>query len=64
MKGSSHGQLEVLSHHLPRETEENTITLRQDALCPSGNSKPMPSECNYEALLLELFGPMALILVA
>ena len=64
MKGSSRGQLEVLSRHLPRETEENTKTLQQDPLCPSGNSTPMLSESNYEALPLELFCPMALILIA
>jgi hypothetical protein len=63
MEGSSHDQLEVLSRHLHRETEENTKILQQDLLRPGGNSNPMPSEYNDEALPLELFCPMALILI-
>jgi hypothetical protein len=55
MKGCCHGQLEVLSRHLPRDTEENTKNMQQDPMCPSGSSKQIPSEYSYVALPLELF---------
>ena len=65
LEGSSHDQLEVLSCRLSTESEENTKTKQQqDPLCRSGSSNPMPSECCYEALPLELFCSMTLVLIA
>lgn len=62
MKGSGRGQLEILPRHLPSGTEEKSKHSKQDDLCPSCNSKPVPSEFSSDAVLLELICPVVLVL--